>query len=133
MLAAAARYGSTDNLKCIHRSGWTFFTTLKSNSKVSIDRDIGYQNLDELHFNETTLATGLIVKLHKLTFKVKLFKLVTTDGRIEWIVTNDLDQHVNRAAGRCFVAEPGVGALKNDNRWRRLAAPSKTFIGDLNN
>jgi len=99
-------YGSVDNFKLIHRSGWTFFTTLKSNRKVSVSRDTGYQHLDELVFNEQALARGLIVKLQKLPFKVKLFNLATTDGRIEWIVTNDLDQHVNR-----FVAE-----LKNDNR-----------------
>lgn len=110
-------YGSVDNLKLIHRSGWTFFTTLKSNRKISVNRDMGYQHLDELHFNEVTLATGLTVKLQKLPFKVKLFKLVTTDGRIEWVVTNDLDQHVN-----CFVAE-----LKNDNRWQTVGRAIEDF------
>ena len=101
-------YGSADNIKLIHRSGWTFFTTLKGNRLVSVDRDIGYQHLEELDFNEQALARGLIVKLKEVPFKVKLFKLVTTDGRIDWIITNDLDQTVNR-----FVAE-----LKNDNRWQ---------------
>ncbi|MDF9799167.1 hypothetical protein OKW21_004430 [Catalinimonas alkaloidigena] len=101
-------YGSVDNLKLIHRSSWTFFTTLKSNRKVSVSRDIGYQHLDELIFNEQALVQGLVVKLQKLPFQVKLFKIVATDGRIEWIVTNDLDQNVN-----CFVAE-----LKNENRWQ---------------
>lgn len=101
-------YGSVDNLKLIHHSGWTFFTTLKSNRKVSIDRDIGYQNLDELIFDEQALVQGLVVKLQKLPFQVKLFKMVAKDGRIEWVVTNNLDQNVN-----CFVAE-----LKNDNRWQ---------------
>ena len=101
-------YGSADNIKLIHRSGWTFFTTLKGNRLVSVDRDIGYQHLEELDFNQQALARGLIVKLKEVPFKVKLFKLVTTDGRIDWIITNDLDQTVNR-----FVAE-----LKNDNRWQ---------------
>jgi hypothetical protein len=101
-------YGSVDNIKLIQRSGWTFFTTLKSNRKVSVNRDIGYQNLNELVFDEQALTCGLIVKLQKLPFQVKLFKIVATDGRIDWIVTNDLDQTVN-----CFVAE-----LKNDNRWQ---------------
>jgi hypothetical protein len=101
-------YGSVDNLKLIHRSGWTFFTTLKSNRKVSLSRAIGYQNLDEVIFDEHALMQGLVVKLQKLPFQVKLFKIVAIDGRIDWIVTNDLDQAVNR-----FVAE-----LKNDNRWQ---------------
>ena len=85
-------YGSADNIKLIHRSGWTFFTTLKGNRLVSVDRDIGYQHLEELDFNQQALARGLIVKLKEVPFKVKLFKLVTTDGRIDWIITNDLDQ-----------------------------------------
>ena len=103
-----AWYGSVDNLKMIHRCGWTFFTTLKSNRKVSVNRDRGYQNLDDLIFDQHRLVQGLVVKLQKLPFQVKLFKIVATDGRIDWIVTNDLDQTVNR-----FVAE-----LKNDNRWQ---------------
>ncbi len=101
-------YGSMDNLKLIHRSGWTFFTTLKSNRMVSVSRDIGYQHLNELVFDEQTWNRGLIVKLKKIPFQVKLFKIVAPDGRIDWVVTNDLDHTVNR-----FVAE-----LKNDNRWQ---------------
>lgn len=106
-------YGSMDNIKLIHRNGWTFFTTLKSNRMVSLSRDTGYQHLSELVFDEQTWNHGLTVKLKKIPFQVKLFKtvrraIVAPDGRIEWIITNDLDQHVN-----CFVAE-----LKNDNRWQ---------------
>ena len=101
-------YGSMDNIKLIHRSGWTFFTTLKSNRMVSVSRDTGYQHLDELVFDEQRWAGGLTVKLKKIPFQVKLFKIVTPDGRIDWVVTNDLDHTVNR-----FVAE-----LKNDNRWQ---------------
>lgn len=101
-------YGSMDNIKLIHRNGWTFFTTLKSNRMVSVSRDTGYQHLDELTFDEQTWAGGLTVKLKKIPFQVKLFKIVTPDGRIDWVVTNDLDHTVNR-----FVAE-----LKNDNRWQ---------------
>ena len=66
-------YSSVDNLKLIHRQNWTFFTTLKSNRKVSISRDIGYQNLSELIFDEKTLITGLLIKLKNLPFLVKLF------------------------------------------------------------
>lgn len=103
-----AWYGSVDNFKLIHRSGWTFFTTLKSNRRVSVSRDVGYQHLDELPFDQKAMAVGLMVKLKEVPFKVKLFKLVAPDGHIDWVVTNNLDQTVNR-----FVAE-----LKNDNRWQ---------------
>ena len=117
-------YGSADNIKLIHRSDWTFFITLKSNRLVSVDRDVGYQHLDELVFDQQDRASGIVVKLKEVPFKVKLFKavrraIVTPDGRIDWIITNDLDHHVNR-----FVAE-----LKNDNRWQATVARWKIFIG----
>lgn len=101
-------YASVDNLKLIHRSGWTFLTTLKSNRKVSVSRGIGYRHLEELIFDSKALANGLVVKLKEVFFKVKLFKIVAQDSHIDWIITTDLDHIVNR-----FVAE-----LKHDNRWQ---------------
>ncbi|RCR65428.1 transposase [Larkinella punicea] len=101
-------YASVDNLKLIHRSGWTFFTTLKSNRLVSLHRDTGYQHLEMLIFDEHTLTTGLIVKLKEIPFKVKLFKIVAPNGDIDWVITNDLGVSVN-----LFVAE-----LANDTRWQ---------------
>ncbi len=101
-------YASVGNLKLIHRHGWTFFTTLKSNRLVSVDRNRGYEHLNALFFNQQTLATGLLVKLKEVPFQVKLFKLVAPNGDIDWVITNDLGVSVNR-----FVAE-----LANDNRWQ---------------
>jgi hypothetical protein len=69
-------YASVDNLKLIHRSGWTFFTTLKSNRLVSLHPDRGYQHLEALIFDEQTLVMGLTIKLKEVPFLVKLFKLV---------------------------------------------------------
>jgi Transposase DDE domain len=101
-------YACVDNLKLIHCSGWTFFTTLKSNRKVSISRQRGYQQLDELVFDEQSTVKGQIVKLKEVPFMVKLFKIVAPNGDIEWVITNDLDHAVN-----LFVAD-----LNNDNRWQ---------------
>ncbi len=56
-------YASVDNLKMIHRAGWTFFTTRKSNRLVSPDRERGYEHLSALVFDEQTLVKGLVVKL----------------------------------------------------------------------
>lgn len=108
-----AWYASVDNLKLIHRSGWTFFTTLKSNRLVSLHRDTGYQHLGTLVFDEQTLVTGLVIKLKEIPFKVKLFngaarRLVAPNGDIDWVITNDLDDSVN-----LFVDE-----LANDTRWQ---------------
>jgi hypothetical protein len=87
-------YASVDNLKLIHRSGWTFFTTLKSNRKVSVSKEQGYIHLENIVWNEKSLQTGILVKLQEVPFLVKLFKLVSTDGRIDWIITNSPDQHI---------------------------------------
>ena len=35
------------------------------------------------------LKAGIIVKLKKVPFKVRLFKVVATNGDIDWIITND--------------------------------------------
>lgn len=101
-------YASVENLKLIHRSGWTFFTTLKSNRLVSLSRESGYQHLEELEFDDQTIVEGLTVKLKECPFTVKLFKLVAQNGDIDWIITNNPDHSVN-----LFVAE-----IKNDNRWQ---------------
>ena len=37
------------------------------------------------------LKFGVIVKLKKVPFKVKLFKLVAKNGDIDWLITNELD------------------------------------------
>ena len=100
-------YGSVENIKLIHRKGWTFFTTLKSNRLVSLSKETSYQHLNTLFFSEQDLKQGKLVKLKEVPFLVKLFKLEATDGRIEWVISNDISEAVN-----CFVAE-----LKNDNRW----------------
>ena len=36
------------------------------------------------------------MRLQEVPFAVRLFKLVATDGRIEWVVTNHLAAHLNR-------------------------------------
>lgn len=87
-------YSSVDNLKLIHQSGWTFFTTLKSNRKVSISKEQGYINLESILWTDKMLQMGVIVKLKEVPFLVKLFKIVSTKGHIDWIITNSPDQHI---------------------------------------
>ena len=43
-------YASVENLKIINRSGWTFYTNLKSNRKVSVTKETGYQDLTEIRW-----------------------------------------------------------------------------------
>jgi hypothetical protein len=67
----------------IHRSGWTFYTNLKSNRKVSITKEVGYQHLEELEWNQEEKISGKLVRLKEVPFWLKLFKLVATNGDIE--------------------------------------------------
>jgi hypothetical protein len=89
-------YASSENLKVIHRAAWTFFTTLKSNRLVSLSKQTGYQALDTLEPPAGGWSRGVEVRLQQVPFGVKLFKLVATDGSIEWVITNHLAAHLNR-------------------------------------
>lgn len=85
-------YASWQNLKHVHRLGLLFYTTLKSNRLVSLRKEEGYIHLDEIDWTADRLKNGVIVKLKKVPFKVKLFKVVAKNGDIDWIITNDLDE-----------------------------------------
>ena len=89
-------YGAADNLKLIHRSGWTFFTTLKSNRKVSLSKETGYQNLEELEWTPDLLRSGQLVRIREVPFWLKLFKSVATNGDVEWVITNNLTEDFTR-------------------------------------
>ncbi|MFD2519499.1 IS701 family transposase [Emticicia soli] len=87
-------YSSVDNLKLIHRNDWTFFTTLKSNRMVSISKEQGYIHLDTIEWSEKMLQVGIMVKLKEIPFLVKLFKIVSPDGHIDWVITNSPDDNL---------------------------------------
>lgn len=84
-------YASWHNLKLVHRLGLTFFTSLKSNRLVSLSKEQGYIHLDEIEWTPQRLQQGLEVKLQKVPFTVKLFKIVAPNGDIDWVITNHPD------------------------------------------
>ena len=67
-------YASGENLKLVHRSGWTFYTNLKSNRKVSITKDVGYQDLAEIEWTPEQKISGRLVRIKEVPFWLKLFK-----------------------------------------------------------
>jgi hypothetical protein len=73
----------------------TFYCPLKSNRQVD---DSGgekpYRRVDELEWSEEELEKGKLVKIKGFpkNYKVKLFRVVVTSRRTEWIVTNDLSR-----------------------------------------
>lgn len=100
-------YASWQNLKLVHRLGLTFYTVLKSNRLVSLNKEDGYIHLDAIKWTAEQMRDGIVVKLNKVPFKVRLFKLVATNGDIDWVITNDLDS--TRTAQ--------VAQEANDVRW----------------
>jgi len=81
-------YGSWENLKLVQQLEMVFFTTLKSNRLVSLSREDGYIHLGEIDWTDKRLKHGVSVKLKKVPFRVRLFKVVTPNGDIDWIITN---------------------------------------------
>ncbi len=101
-------YASADNLKLVHRLNLVFFTTLKENRLVSLSPEEGYIHLDQIDWTPEQLENGLLVKLKEVPFKVRLFKLVATNGDIDWVITNCPDETLT-----AHVAQDA-----NDVRWQ---------------
>lgn len=101
-------YASWENLKLVHALKRTFYTTLKSNRMVSLSKEEGYVHLDAIEWTPERLQAGVVVKLKKVPFKVKLFKLVAPDGDIDWLITNELDDNLTAQ----------VAQNANDVRWQ---------------
>lgn len=95
-----AWYASVTNLKLCQRLGLRFFTTLKSNRLVSLTPTDGYHHLEELEWEGDALEQGVSVKLKELPFRVQLFKVVATNGRIDWVITNDPDSSLTTQAAQ---------------------------------
>lgn len=89
-------YVGSTNLNKSHRAGWTFFTTLKSNRRVSVAKETGYQALDTREPPAQGWSQGVEVRLQEVSFAVKLFKLVATNGDIEWVITNHVAARITR-------------------------------------
>ena len=101
-------YAGADNLKLIHRLGLVFFTTLKENRLVSLSKEAGYVHLDQIEWTPERLQNGVIVKLKEVPFKVWLFKLVATNGDIDWVITNGSEETLTTQ----------VAQNANDVRWQ---------------
>jgi len=82
-------YASEDNLKLIHRMNKVFVTHLKANRLVSLRPKGGYMAMEDLEWSHLDLQNDIGVKLKKIPFLVRLFKIVATNGDIDWVITND--------------------------------------------
>lgn len=85
-------YAAADNLKLINRLGLIFYTTLKDNRLVSVNQAAGYVHLTAIEWTAERREKGVEVKLKEVPFKVRLFKLVATNGDIDWVITNNPEE-----------------------------------------
>src|SRR5260221_6764373 len=84
-------YTSIANLKLIAFLNMVFFVPLKDNRLVSLSREQGYIHLQDIDWTPDRLQNGVMVKLKEVPFKVRLFKIVSTNRDIDWIVNNPPD------------------------------------------
>jgi hypothetical protein len=100
-------YATKDLMMLIDKMGKTFYCPLKSDRQVD---DSGgenpYRRVDSLEWSYQELKRGKQIKVKKFpkNYKVKLFRVVVSMNRTEWIVTNDLSPYLRtprRTPKRC--------------------------------
>ncbi|MEM7117047.1 MAG: hypothetical protein AAF614_31735 [Chloroflexota bacterium] len=79
------------------------------------------RDLDEVDWGANKLANGIVERLSKIPFAVKLFRLVATNSDIDWVVTNNLDSTVTTE----------LAQDANDVRWKveQFHRKLKSLIG----
>jgi hypothetical protein len=88
-------YAVTELMVHIHELGKIYYCPLKNNRKVD---DSGgtrpYRAVSTLSWDQTDLATGKIIKVHKFPrdMKVKLFCVPVSTNRTDYVITNDMTQ-----------------------------------------
>ncbi len=60
---------------------------MKENRRVSLSKEQDYIHLQQIEWTPEQLQYGITVKLKEAPFK-QLFKVVATNGDIEWVITN---------------------------------------------
>jgi hypothetical protein len=78
-----------------------FYCPLKSNRKVDDSRgERPYRAVSELEWSEAELEQGKVVKIHGFPkdYKVRLFRVVLSSQRTEYVVTNDKTQDSTQGA-----------------------------------
>jgi hypothetical protein len=92
-------YAAKEIMLLINGMAKTFYCPLRSNRQVD---DSGgerpYQRVDTLGWSDEELKQGKLIKVKGFPkdYKVKLFRVVVSSRRTEWLVTNDLSQDSTR-------------------------------------
>lgn len=89
-------YGAKELLFFIESLGKFYYVPLKCNRQVDDSGGVlKYKRVDELNWNSVDLTLGKTIKIKGFPkeHKVKLFRVVVSDNRTDWVITNDLSQH----------------------------------------
>jgi hypothetical protein len=87
-------YASMKVMKTIEHAGKIYYCPLKSNRQITLDAEATYSRVDSLTWTDEELQTGKLVHLKKFPkgHFLKLFRLVVSSHRTDYVVTNDLSQ-----------------------------------------
>jgi len=93
-------YGAKALLLFIESLGKFYDVPLKSNRQVDDSGgNLKYKRVDELGWNSMDLTLGKTIKIKEFPkeHKVKLFRVVVSENRTDWVITNDLSQNSTNA------------------------------------
>jgi hypothetical protein len=94
-------YATKDAMLYIEQLGKLYYCPLKDNRQVDDSGGVApYRRVDALTWSETECTHGKVVKIKGFpkAHKVKLFRVVLSPQRTDYIVTNDLTQDDTQAA-----------------------------------
>jgi len=92
-------YAAKDELLFIEQWGKLYYCPIKANRLVSLRReDANYYPVDELVWSQDELRSGRLIHLRDFPagHRVRLFRLVLSTERTDYIVTNDVTQDATR-------------------------------------
>lgn len=87
-------YATMKVMKAIEKADKIYYCPVKANRQVTESPDEAYQRVDSLAWTDTELEKGKMVHLKKFPkgHQVKLFRIVLSTQRTDYVVTNDLSQ-----------------------------------------
>lgn len=92
-------YAAMPTWKLIEHLGKTYYCPIKTNRQVSLSPDDVYQRVDSLSWSDEQALSGRLIHLKKMPkgHQVKLFRLVLSTERTDYVITNDLTQDSREA------------------------------------
>ena len=105
----------------------------KGKAKGGKGKAKGYMHLDMLEWDQDSLRHGQLIKLQEMPFLVRLFKLVATNGDIEWVITNRGSDREDQDTNGDTQARLTSGDVQDENavRWQieQLHRELKQLVG----